>query len=86
MKPLRRTLLAAVALALLGAALTAQAPPKQEDPTVFVTKTGDKYHKDGCRSLARSKIPMKLREAVKQYGACLVCKPPVPEKPANKKG
>lgn len=45
--------------------------------TVYVTKTGAKYHKAGCSSLAKSAIPMKLEEAVKKYGPCLNCKPPV---------
>ena len=33
----------------------------QSDPatiTVYITRTGEKYHKDGCRFLSRSKIPM----------------------------
>jgi hypothetical protein len=33
----------------------------QQDPqtiTVYVTRTGAKYHRDGCRYLSRSKIPM----------------------------
>ena len=45
--------------------------------TVYVTKTGKKYHRDGCRSLSRSKIPMTLKDAKAQgYTACLVCRPP----------
>jgi hypothetical protein len=53
------------------------------DPTVYVTKTGTKYHRDGCTSLSRSKIPMKLSEAAGKYGACSVCKPPVPQQTAS---
>jgi micrococcal nuclease len=44
--------------------------------TVYVTKTGEKYHRAGCRSLARSQIPMSLGEAAARYGACGICKPP----------
>jgi micrococcal nuclease len=44
--------------------------------TVYVTKTGEKYHRAGCRSLARSQIPMPLAEAAARYGACGICKPP----------
>ena len=44
--------------------------------TVYVTKTGQKYHRAGCRSLARSQIPMPLAEAAARYGACAICKPP----------
>jgi hypothetical protein len=47
------------------------------DTTVYVTKTGAKYHQDGCRSLSQSKIPMKLGEAAKRYEPCSICKPPV---------
>jgi hypothetical protein len=52
----------------------------QEDPariTVYITRTGEKYHRDGCRYLSRSKIPVSLKEAVSRgYGPCSVCKPP----------
>ena len=47
------------------------------DTTVYVTKTGKKYHSDGCRSLSNSKIETTLQSAVdKGYEACKVCKPP----------
>ena len=43
---------------------------------VFVTKTGEKYHKKTCRYLKYSKKEIKLKEAIeKAYEACLVCKP-----------
>lgn len=45
---------------------------------VYVTRTGEKYHRAGCRCLARSQIPMALADAVKRYGSCSVCRPPVP--------
>jgi len=54
-----------------------QAPDENGDTIVYITKTGAKYHRAGCRSLAKSSIPIKLRDAVaKGYGACKVCKPP----------
>lgn len=44
--------------------------------TVFITKTGEKYHKDGCRHLSRSSFALTLSEAKeKGYTACKVCKP-----------
>jgi hypothetical protein len=47
------------------------------DTTVYVTKTGKRYHADGCRSLSKSKIPIKLKDAVaKGYTACSICNPP----------
>lgn len=45
--------------------------------TVYVTKTGKKYHQDGCRSLSRSKIPISLQDAkVRRYEPCSKCNPP----------
>lgn len=42
--------------------------------TVYITKTGKKYHKDGCSSLSKSKIPISLSDAkAKGYGACSKC-------------
>lgn len=58
----------------------AQEPKKQPDKkpaevTVYVTRTGTKYHREGCRHL-RSKIPMSLKEAKQRYEPCKVCRPP----------
>jgi len=47
------------------------------EETVYVTKTGKKYHKAGCRYLSRSMIPISLEEAVHSYDPCSVCNPPV---------
>ncbi len=44
------------------------------DP-VYVTRTGRKYHKEGCRFLSKSRIPIKRNEAVERYEPCGVCKP-----------
>ncbi|MDE0681648.1 MAG: hypothetical protein OXI63_01915 [Candidatus Poribacteria bacterium] len=43
---------------------------------VFVTRTGKKYHREGCISLRRSKIPISLTEAKQRYGPCGRCNPP----------
>jgi competence protein ComEC len=44
--------------------------------TVYVTRTGEKYHRDGCRYLSRSKIPMSLKDAkASGYAACKICQP-----------
>lgn len=48
--------------------------PNEE--TVYVTKTGTKYHKSSCRYVAKSKIAITKTEAQKKgYKACSVCKP-----------
>ena len=45
--------------------------------TVYVTKTGSKYHSDGCRYLSSSCIPISLSEAKSEgYTPCSVCDPP----------
>jgi hypothetical protein len=41
----------------------------------YVTKTGHKYHRAGCRYLRRSSIPMPLKEAKKLFTPCSVCNP-----------
>ena len=43
---------------------------------VYVTRTGKKYHREGCTSLRRSKIPISLVEAKQGYGPCGRCNPP----------
>ena len=44
--------------------------------TVYVTRTGAKYHRAGCSSLSKSKIPISLEEAERKgYGPCARCKP-----------
>lgn len=46
-------------------------------PTVYVTNSGKKYHRDGCKWL-KSKIAMSLDKAIAAgYEPCKVCKPPV---------
>ena len=44
--------------------------------TVYITNTGAKYHKRGCRYLKKSSIAIKKSSAVSQrYTACKVCNP-----------
>ena len=70
-------------LAALGAAsqtttsTTLAAPTSNATETVYATRTGEKYHRTGCRSLSRSQIPMMLKEASDRYGPCSVCRPPI---------
>jgi hypothetical protein len=47
------------------------------ETTVYVTKTGEKYHSGSCRYLSKSRTPMSLDEAVKAgYGPCSRCSAP----------
>ena len=51
--------------------------PVSANTIVYVTRTGTKYHRDGCRYLSQSKIPIKLSEAKRRgLTACSVCRPP----------
>ena len=44
---------------------------------VYITRTGECYHADGCRFLQKSKIETTLADAVARgYRACKVCRPP----------
>ena len=84
MKRLRLLLLFFAPLFFFAPALTIAQPPEApsqvEEPksqTVYVTRTGRKYHREGCRYLAQSKIPMTLKDAkAKGYEPCKVCRPP----------
>lgn len=55
----------------------ADTQPEVKEVTVYITKTGEKYHTSGCRYLSKSKIPISLDNAKKQgYTPCSVCNPP----------
>jgi endonuclease YncB( thermonuclease family) len=54
---------------------TAGATETNEE-TVYVTRTGSKYHRAGCQYLRHSQIPISLNDARRRYEPCSVCKPP----------
>jgi micrococcal nuclease len=56
---------------------TTKEPPKQEqNDIVYITNTGKKYHRAGCRYLSKSSIPITRQEAIARgYTPCSVCKP-----------
>jgi hypothetical protein len=63
-----------VRLVLLIAILVGNATVQSQ--TVYVTKTGTKYHRSSCRYLNKSKISKPLDKALGAgYIACSVCKP-----------
>jgi hypothetical protein len=62
------TLVAFLCLAGMPAVVPAQqpAPQKATDTkavTVYITRTGKKYHRDGCRYLKNGRIPVSLKDA-----------------------
>jgi hypothetical protein len=84
----RPVYLLAVALPLVGL-LTAFVPAPlaaADDETVYATRTGSKYHREGCSSLRRSAIPMKLAAAAATYGPCSRCSPPTLKDAARSEG
>jgi hypothetical protein len=56
------TMLCPVALPVTSQPAT-QVEPDPKALTVYVTRTGKKYHRNGCRYLAASKIPISLKDA-----------------------
>lgn len=56
-----------------GRAIGATEP---EGETVYITRTGSKYHQSSCQYLRRSRIPVSLKEAKQSYDPCSVCRPP----------
>jgi len=54
----------------------AQSTQDSQSATVYITRTGKKYHLAGCRYL-KSKIKTTVKEAhANGYTACKVCHPP----------
>ena len=52
-------------------------PQTADGTTVYITRTGKRYHREGCSSLSRSKIPTTLSDAKAQgYTPCQRCSPP----------
>ena len=84
-------LLALLLLAAPSAILPAQAPAPQphtqpKEQTVYITKTGKKYHRAGCRSLSKSKIPVSPQGCESQWLHGLQCLPAaavIPKKPTT---
>lgn len=66
----------APAIALTQAAHAFPAATAKNEQTVYITRTGEKYHRGSCRYLHSSKIAIKKSEARAQgYDACKVCRP-----------
>ena len=60
-----------------GSASVLEAAQDPATITVYITETGEKYHRGDCRYLRQSKIAVSLKEAIQRgYGPCSVCKPP----------
>lgn len=66
-----------IALMIVGACTsTVSASATSGSAEVYLTKTGDCYHLDGCTCLRRSKIPTTLQDAVNRgFYPCSKCNP-----------
>lgn len=63
---------------LLWFVLVACVQSSSEAQTVYVTKTGAKYHRGDCHYLKYSKFPITLSNAEKQgYTPCSFCRPDI---------
>ena len=78
----RLAILAVIVAAFAFARVAQQSAPAAEpvgrETIVYVTKTGSKYHRDGCQYLRQSKIPMPLSQATQMYDPCSRCRPATP--------
>lgn len=63
--------------AVLGASIRPAVVAHRRDDlnrTVYITRTGKRYHGPNCRYLRQSRIPIKLKDAIAEgYTACHVC-------------
>ena len=63
----------ALAVAISPTSFFAQS---QSDTEVFITNTGERYHKETCQHLSKSKIKTTFEKAKElDYTPCKVCKP-----------
>ena len=53
-----------------------QSTEQTEEVTVYITRSGAKYHRAGCRYLRKSTISISLKDARGRYTPCSVCSPP----------
>jgi len=49
---------------------------RESDVVVYITRTGHKYHRQGCRHTKNSAAAIPLSRAVSAYEPCKVCSPP----------
>jgi competence protein ComEC len=77
-----RLLVAALVLSAAPVLSVAQQPAPQKHvdtkaQTVYITRTGRRYHRKRCQYLRSSKIPISLKDAKgRGFTPCPVCRPP----------
>ena len=69
--------LLAFGMLLAGSPRGLGAAEQQQEVTVYITKSGKKYHRSTCSYLSKSKTAISLKDAKAQgYTPCSRCKPP----------
>ena len=63
--------------AATGAAAGAASLEASGGTIVYVTRTGECYHADGCRYLSSSRLRIALKDARGKFRPCSVCDPPI---------
>jgi hypothetical protein len=73
-----------LALSILGTTLYGCTKPQRvvttaeaATITVYLTRTGQRYHDESCSSLAKSKRAVMLASAARRFQPCANCKPPI---------
>jgi hypothetical protein len=67
-------------LGVLAAAVNVAPAVQQgaaDDPIVYITATGKKYHRANCGHLNKSKKAVRLSKLPRNYAPCETCKPPI---------
>lgn len=74
---MRKLLVLLIVATLFTTPVNADNEYKNESKTVYITATGEYYHKEKCQHLHSSKIEITLLDAVNRgYRDCSVCNPP----------
>lgn len=47
-----------------------------QEVTVYITQSGTKYHRSGCRHLSKSSTAISLKDAQARFSPCGTCNPP----------
>lgn len=72
--------LSVIIFVLIAVLLTSCYKAPKYDITVYITSSGEKYHKERCRYVKNKAIEISLSKALHDgYDSCKVCKPPTQE-------
>jgi micrococcal nuclease len=81
---MKRTVFWVFIVCLTAAPIFASPPAAAENPAVYITRSGAKYHTEDCPRLKRSKIEIPLNKAALTHEPCSQCKPPTARPDPNR--